>query len=99
MSLFLSTTEMQELTGYKSASKQTHWFKRHGYYVESNASGIPRITYTQIEDMRRNNTPTNSHILNTLPSINSNQNLSTSAKSEPDFNGLRQKISKVSING
>jgi Domain of unknown function (DUF4224) len=101
MSLFLSTTELQELTGYKLASKQTRWFKCHGYYVESNASGIPRITYAQIEDMRRNNTPANAHSLNTSPSNknHSNQNSSVSTKTEPDLNGLRQKIYKVSING
>jgi Domain of unknown function (DUF4224) len=96
MSLFLSNIELQELTGYKSATKQTHWLECRGYYVESNARGIPRITYTQVEEMRRNNTPAISHLLKTLSNSNINQNLSVT---EPDFNGLRQKISKASING
>jgi Domain of unknown function (DUF4224) len=96
MSLFLSNIELQELTGYKLASKQIRWFKCHGYYVESNARGIPKITYTQVEEMRRHNTPAISHLLKTLSNNNINQNLSLT---EPDFNGLQKKISRASING
>lgn len=97
MGLFLSSSELEELTGYKLASKQTHWFKCHGYYVESNARGVPRITHTQIEEMRRNNTPANHKLLNALPTNNFNQNSIINA--EPDFNGLRQKINKGDVNG
>lgn len=91
MGLFLTDTELQELTGYKLASKQSSWLRARGYYVETNARGIPRVTYTQVEEMRRHNTPANAVIFNRLPD-NRHKNLSTRA--EPNFNGLRQKIKK-----
>lgn len=91
MSLFLTNAELQELTGYKIVSKQLHWLRCRGYYVESNARGVPRITYTQIEEMRRINAPAMSHIQHVTPN-NTNQHLPT--KSEPNINGLRQIIQK-----
>lgn len=96
MGLFLSNAELVDLTGYKLANKQVHWLKCHGYYVESNARGTPRITYAQIEEMRRNNMPANVLAFNRLPD-NSHPNISINA--EPDFNGLRKKISKGSVSG
>jgi len=91
MGLFLSNAELESLTGYKLASKQAHWLKCHGYYVESNARGIPRITYKQIEEMRRNFSPINIQNQNLNSQI---KNPDLSSASEPNFNRLRQKIKK-----
>lgn len=91
MGLFLSNTELQELTGYKLASKQSHWLKCHGYYLECNARGIPRVTYMQVEEMRRHFAPVNIQNQNLNNQI---KNPDPSSTSEPDFNRLRQKIKK-----
>jgi Domain of unknown function (DUF4224) len=104
MSLFLSNSELRELTGYKLATKQTAWLQARGYYTEINARGIPRITYTQVEEMRRNNTPANLLFLNQQkPQVTNNLNhrnqpMQISA-SEPNFINLQNKINKVSKNG
>ena len=88
MGLFLTNSELQELTGYKTASKQIFWLRNHGYFVETNARGIPRITYSQIEEMRRNAvSKTNIHSLN------------QALNSEPNFESLRIKINKMQAYG
>ncbi len=91
MGLFLSSSELEELTGYKIASKQNHWLRCHGYYLECNARGIPRITHTQVEEMRRHFVPVNIQNQNLSNQI---KNPKLSAVSEPDFSRLRQKIKK-----
>lgn len=87
MGLFLTNEELQELTGYRLPSKQVIWLKCHGYFVETNVRGIPRITQLQIEDMRRNQMQENNVI-----KLNHSQNLSNDT--EPNFNNLRTKIKK-----
>lgn len=92
MGLFLTDNELLDLTGYKTASKQVTWLQNHGYYVETNVRGIPKVTHTQIEDMRRTSMQTNNI-------IQFKQLKDSRSKSEPDFNCLRTKINKPSING
>jgi Domain of unknown function (DUF4224) len=92
MGLFLTEDELQDLTGYKTASKQVTWLKNHGYYVETNVRGIPKVTNAQIEDMRRTFMKTNNI-------IEFKQLKDSRSNSEPDFNCLRTKIKKRSING
>lgn len=104
MGLFLTNTELEELTGYKLATKQTNWLQARGYYVETNARGIPRITYTQIEDMRRHNAPVNSLLLSVKPNstntiVQPDPHRHASLAAEPNFNSLRQKITKVGTHG
>jgi hypothetical protein len=53
MSLFLTTDELQELTGYKRGGDQARWLKTQGYYVEINARGVPRITQRQVDEKRQ----------------------------------------------
>jgi hypothetical protein len=53
MSLCLSSSELEELTGYKRGADQKRWLQSHGYYVECNARGVPRITHAQVEERRR----------------------------------------------
>lgn len=91
MGLFLSNDELESLTGYKLASKQAYWLKCHGYYLECNSRGIPRVTYTQVEEMRRYFAPVNTQNQNLSNQI---KNPDLSSASEPDFNRLRQKIRK-----
>jgi hypothetical protein len=104
MSLFLTSSELLELTGYKLASKQSSWLANHGYYVEINARGIPRITYSQVEEMRRNHIPANPLILNhTLRQLTNQLNQEPTMRSiaslEPNLNNLRLRIQKASANG
>ncbi len=101
--MFLTSSELQELTGYKLPSKQSSWLSNRGYYVEINARGIPRITYSQVEEMRRNHTPENLLILNTPRPLNNQRNqeltMQSTASLEPNLNKLRLRIQKASING
>ncbi len=92
MGLFLTNNELQELTGYKLASKQSSWLSNKGYYVETNARGIPRITYIQIEERRRLLASTNNVIALNQPD-------KPTFETEPNFKSLRNKIKKVSANG
>ena len=86
MGLFLTNEELHELTGYRLPNKQVTWLKSHGYFVETNVRGIPRITPTQIEDRRRNQTHANN--------IFSLDNFQSANNTEPNFNNLRKKIKK-----
>lgn len=86
MGLFLSNEELHELTGYRLPNKQVTWLKSHGYFVETNVRGIPRITPMQIEDRRRNQMHAND--------IFSLNNFQHSNNAEPNFNNLRNKIKK-----
>lgn len=105
MSLFLTYIELQELTGYKLASKQTSWLQARGYYTEINARGIPKITYTQVEDMRRQktlfqaNTGNSNGFLVNSASVITNTQIANGFALEPNLNQLRNKISKVVTNG
>jgi hypothetical protein len=92
MGLFLTNSELQELTGYKLASKQSSWLKNRGYYVEINARGMPRITYTQVEERRRNAMIIN----NVVPFTQTDKSFFAS---EPNFNNLKNMINKASNNG
>ena len=92
MGLFLTSLELHELTGYKLANKQVDWLANRGYYVETNARGIPRITYTQVEDKRRNSLSNNF--------ISSNLFENITYQSEPNFTNFHKKInSKINNNG
>lgn len=71
MGLFLTQLELQELTGYKLSYYQVGWLKAQGYYVETNARGIPKITYSQVENHRRIQSPADS--AKSIPSINNSQ--------------------------
>lgn len=53
VSLFLTNDELQELTGYKRGSDQARWLRAQGYYVETNARGVPRITQKQVDEKRQ----------------------------------------------
>lgn len=108
MGLLLTNNELVELTGYKLPSKQVSWLQSHGYYVEINARGLPRITYLQIEEMRRVNTPINLTSRNKVPAVNhpitqgKNLNDQQFSASEPNMNNLLNKIkvvNKVSTHG
>lgn len=104
MGLFLTNNELQELTGYKLASKQSSWLSNKGYYVETNARGIPRITYSQVEEMRRNHTPANLLNFNRTPRRLTNQfnqelENQSIASLEPNLNNLQIRIQKASVNG
>ena len=102
---------MIELTGFKLPSKQIGWLLNRGYFVETNARGLPRITYGQVEDMRRNNTPMrlpslkniqitdrniNFRQLDQMTSTNSQQQ---SITSEPNMSNLLLKINQAGKNG
>ncbi|NOT15474.1 MAG: DUF4224 domain-containing protein [Methylotenera sp.] len=98
----MTNTELQELTGYKLASKQSSWLRARGYYVETNARGIPRVTYTQVEEMRRNNTSFNAALISVSPrhyGVTQNTLFPARFTVEPNLNGLRQKINKTSPHG
>lgn len=106
MGLFLTNSELQEMTGYKLPTKQVGWLRHRGYFVETSSRGIPRITYTQVEDMRRFNTPMNLPNLNKTQAINNqtyqgaNLNIQhQGSESEPNMNNLLNKINRVVANG
>ena len=108
MGLFLTNSELTEMTGYKLPTKQVVWLLNRGYYVETNAQGLPRITYLQVEEMRRVNTPINLKNHNNLqvlnhPKIQSicTKNQQPAPSSEPNMNNLLNKINnlKVSASG
>lgn len=104
MGLFLTNLELYELTGYKLATKQSSWLKNRGYYVEINARGVPRITYSQVEEMRRNHTPANLLNFNRTPRRLTNQRdqefiMQSTAPSEPNLTNLQLRIQKASVNG
>ena len=104
--MFLTNSELQEMTGYKLPTKQVGWLRHRGYFVETSSRGIPRITYTQVEDMRRFNTPMNLPILNKTLEVNNQifkgeylNNHKQGAVLEPNIDNLLNKINKVSANG
>lgn len=104
MGLFLTSNELLELTGYKLASKQSSWLANHGYYVEINARGIPRITYSQVEEMRRNHTQENLLNLNLASrhltkQLNQQLTVQSIAALEPNLTNLQLRIQKASVNG
>lgn len=111
MGLFLTHSELQELTGYKLPTKQVGWLINRGYFVETNARGIPRITYLQVEDMRRQQTPinllpfNNTHLINKhinlgqKQQIASSNNQLTAITSEPNINNLIHKINQAIKHG
>jgi hypothetical protein len=41
--LFLTDTELHELTGYKLGKPQIAWLKAHRWLYETNAGGKPRV--------------------------------------------------------
>ena len=110
MGLFLTNIEMQELTGYLLPTKQVGWLLNHGYFVETNSRGMPRITYSQVEDMRRNNTPMHLTTLNNTQNIDrtTNQmhthqtkyfnNQQQMVASEPNMHNLMNKIKNLNMN-
>ena len=53
MSGFLTKADLEELTDYIQPAAQIRWLRRNGYYVEISRLGRPRVTWTQVEEMRR----------------------------------------------
>jgi hypothetical protein len=74
--MFLSDEELQEMTGLIRGADQARWFRNHGYYVECNTRGKPRITHAQVEQRRQVDKP-----------ATTNQNTS-----EPNILAFRQKL-------
>jgi hypothetical protein len=48
-SLFLSSTELFNLTGYKSARSQIKWLRSRRWIFEINAAGAPRVARAHFE--------------------------------------------------
>jgi hypothetical protein len=89
MALFLTKDELIDLTGYRQPSGQCKWLRSHGYFVELNARGIPRITYEQVHESRRQK---------------STQGMKQDGENhfferEPNSEALRKKISTRNLNG
>ena len=109
MSLFLTNSELTEMTGYKLPTKQVSWLLNRGYYVETNSRGMPRITYAQVEEMRRVNTPMNLTKHNNMQVLNHPKiqslylnNQQHALASEPNMNNLLNIINnlkKASVHG
>jgi hypothetical protein len=49
MSMFISSNELAELTGYKVGFYQAQWLKDHGYPYELTISGKPRVLRAFVE--------------------------------------------------
>lgn len=49
VSLFLTSDELHELTGYKVGHYQAHWLMTHGYPYEKTISGKPRVLRAFVE--------------------------------------------------
>jgi hypothetical protein len=47
--LFLSSDELQELTGFKLASRQCLWLTDHAYPYDTNHSGKPKVLRSFLE--------------------------------------------------
>ena len=74
--MFLNGAELFDLTGYKRGAEQARWLRANGYYVETNARGVPRITEQQINERRA---------LSQMPNA-------TAPTTGPDVLAFRQKI-------
>ena len=48
-SLFLTTDELAELTGYRVAKYQREWLRNRGWRFETNAAGAPRVARAYLE--------------------------------------------------
>ncbi|MCF8186377.1 MAG: DUF4224 domain-containing protein [Sulfuritalea sp.] len=47
--IFLNTEEMQDLTGFKLATRQCRWLADHGYPFDTSRSGKPKVLRTYLE--------------------------------------------------
>jgi len=74
--MFLNGAELFDLTGYKRGAEQARWLRANGYYVETNARGVPRITEQQINERRA---------LSQMPNT-------TAPATGPDVLAFRQKL-------
>ena len=49
--MFLTTDDIERLTGYKVHAKQVNWLRKHGIKCMQNRYGQPLVTQKQIEDI------------------------------------------------
>ncbi|MDF0379370.1 DUF4224 domain-containing protein [Methylophilus sp. YYY-1] len=47
--MFLTSDEIQELTGFKATHKQCEWLSNHGYPFDTTRSGRPKVLRSYIE--------------------------------------------------
>lgn len=47
--MFLTSDEIQELTGFKATHKQCEWLYDHGYPFDKTRSGRPKVLRSYIE--------------------------------------------------
>lgn len=47
--IFLNTDEIQDLTGFKLATRQCRWLSDHGYPFDTSRSGKPKVLRTYLE--------------------------------------------------
>jgi len=47
--MFLTSDEIQELTGFKANHKQCEWLSSHGYPFDTTRSGRPKVLRSYIE--------------------------------------------------
>jgi hypothetical protein len=49
ISMFLTRSEIQQLTGYKTPATQTRWLQDNGFLFKIGADGYPRLLLTEVE--------------------------------------------------
>ena len=47
--MFLTRSEIEELTGYKTPATQTRWLQDNGFLFKIGADGYPRLLLTEVE--------------------------------------------------
>lgn len=47
--IFLTESEVEDLTGYKNPSAQRRWFEKRGYRFAVRADGRPRVMVAEVE--------------------------------------------------
>ena len=48
MSIWLSSADLEELTGYRRPTAQARWLRRHGYRFTVNALGVPVVAVAEV---------------------------------------------------
>jgi len=51
--MFLSSEDLHDLTGYKSARKQAEWLTGNGYHFDLRADGRPNVLLAQLRERQR----------------------------------------------
>jgi len=73
MSIFMSSRELEELTGYKLATYQRDWLKANRYRFEMRRNGTPALLRREVEN----------HLLSDTSTVHSNDDVTV-----PDFSTL-----------